>query len=110
MKRPDCKVTFFIGKNNYNGPKKPPPGQYGKRIAVGGRAFDTALRMHARVSVHAPDPEIRRHRTGRSAFRPINSAKPNEGRARGNIDSGHAHGNPRSGIAVVSGEKRRDET
>lgn len=22
MKRPDCKATFFIGKNNYNGPKK----------------------------------------------------------------------------------------
>lgn len=29
MKRPDCKATFFIGKNNYNGPKKPPPGQSG---------------------------------------------------------------------------------
>lgn len=24
------------------------PGQYGKRIAVGGRAFDTALHMRAR--------------------------------------------------------------
>lgn len=104
MKRPDCKATFFIGKNNYNGPKnlrRDNPGQYGKRIAVGGRAFSIPL------SVHAPDPEIRRHR---SAFRPINSAKPNERRARGNIDSGHAHGIPRSGISVVSGEKRRDET
>ena len=26
MKRPDCKATFFIGKNNYNGPKKTSAG------------------------------------------------------------------------------------
>jgi len=53
---------------------------------------------------------MRARPAGRAAFRPINSAKPNERRARGNIDSGHAHGIPRSGISVVSGEKRRDET
>lgn len=103
MKRPDCKATFFIGKNNYNGPKnlrRDNPGQYGKRIAVGGRAFDTALHMRARSG----------NTTASAAFRPINSAKAERARARGNIDSGHAHGIPRSGISVVSGEKRRDET
>jgi len=105
MKRPDCKATFFIGKNNYNGPKKPPPGQSGSiREAHRGR------RSRFRYRSPYARPTRKYDGTGPAAFRPINSAKPNERRARGNIDSGHAHGIPRSGISVVSGEKRRDET
>ncbi len=107
MKRPDCKATFFIGKNNHNGPKKTSAGTI--RVNTGS-ASRSAAALSIPLSICAPDPEIRRHRAGRAAFRPINSAKPNERRARGNIDSGHAHGIPRSGISVVSGEKRRDET